>query len=65
MNAVGWNKAAGWIQLYNRDTNSDTWKKYWKPKKPTRKLYFNTFSTKKTQEWSCMMTHTQLSTEVS
>ena len=38
--AVGWNKAAGWIQFYNRDTNSDTWKKYWKPKKPTRKLYF-------------------------
>ena len=38
--AVGWNKAAGWIQLYNRDTNSETWKKYWKPKKPTRKLYF-------------------------
>ena len=38
--AVGWNKAAGWIQFYNRDTNGDTWKKYWKPKKPTRKLYF-------------------------
>ena len=38
--AVGWNKAAGWIQFYNRDTNGDTWKKYWKPKKPTIKLYF-------------------------
>ena len=38
--AVGWNKAAGWIQFYNRDTNSDTYQKYWKPKKPTRKLYF-------------------------
>ena len=38
--AVGWNKVKGIIQLYNRDTNSDTWKKYWKPKKPTRKLYF-------------------------
>jgi len=38
--AVGWNKAAGVIQFYNRDTNGDTWKKYWKPKKPTRKLYF-------------------------
>ena len=38
--AVGWNKAAGVIQFYNRDTNGDTWQKYWKPTKPTRKLYF-------------------------
>ena len=39
--AVGWNKAAGWIQLYHRDTNSDTWQKYWSKlaEKRTRKLY--------------------------
>ena len=43
---LGWNKA-GWIQLYNRDTNSDTWKKYWKPKKPTRKLYFGLYKVEK------------------
>jgi len=40
--AVGWNKAAGWIQLYHRDTNSETYQKYWSKlaEKRTRKLYF-------------------------